>query len=118
MIRRPPRSTLFPYTTLFRSLLGAGVPLDRALAFTAQHAGHDGLAEAVRQVRRAVQAGASLPHALPPHPPYFYPLFLALVAAGEAGGPLEIGFQRLSEHLGEGAGLPSPRRAPLPYPPP
>src|SRR5206468_5652183 len=27
MIRRPPRSTLFPYTTLFRSL--AGAPLDR-----------------------------------------------------------------------------------------
>src|SRR5260221_13818716 len=30
MIRRPPRSTLFPYTTLFRSLrvgLGAGVPV-------------------------------------------------------------------------------------------
>src|SRR2546422_3152549 len=24
MIRRPPRSTLFPYTTLFRSLAGAG----------------------------------------------------------------------------------------------
>src|SRR3712207_8213640 len=24
MIRRPPRSTLFPYTTLFRSELGAG----------------------------------------------------------------------------------------------
>src|SRR3712207_8451376 len=24
MIRRPPRSTLFPYTTLFRSLNGAG----------------------------------------------------------------------------------------------
>src|SRR2546430_3747439 len=24
MIRRPPRSTLFPYTTLFRSVLGAG----------------------------------------------------------------------------------------------
>src|SRR3712207_8657474 len=25
MIRRPPRSTLFPYTTLFRSLRGRGV---------------------------------------------------------------------------------------------
>src|SRR5690349_23800008 len=25
MLRRPPRSTLFPYTTLFRSLVGAGV---------------------------------------------------------------------------------------------
>src|SRR3712207_9159435 len=27
MIRRPPRSTLFPYTTLFRSSLGYGVHL-------------------------------------------------------------------------------------------
>src|SRR3712207_8104080 len=26
MIRRPPRSTLFPYTTLFRSLLGHKIP--------------------------------------------------------------------------------------------
>src|SRR2546425_6857660 len=25
MIRRPPRSTLFPYTTLFRSLSGSGI---------------------------------------------------------------------------------------------
>src|SRR2546430_15525901 len=31
MIRRPPRSTLFPYTTLFRSLgKKLGVPVDRA----------------------------------------------------------------------------------------
>src|SRR5687768_17972151 len=26
MIRRPPRSTLFPYTTLFRSVAGADLP--------------------------------------------------------------------------------------------
>src|SRR5947209_15775214 len=30
MIRRPPRSTLFPYTTLFRSRLGPGGHLGRA----------------------------------------------------------------------------------------
>src|SRR5256885_12087286 len=30
MIRRPPRSTLFPYTTLFRSLDLAGVEFKRA----------------------------------------------------------------------------------------
>src|SRR2546426_5063491 len=29
MIRRPPRSTLFPYTTLFRSLLQTNVPNKR-----------------------------------------------------------------------------------------
>src|SRR3712207_8623224 len=29
MIRRPPRSTLFPYTTLFRSRAAAGADLDQ-----------------------------------------------------------------------------------------
>src|SRR2546430_8459712 len=29
MIRRPPRSTLFPYTTLFRSMTGSVVLLDK-----------------------------------------------------------------------------------------
>src|SRR2546429_9451518 len=29
MIRRPPRSTLFPYTTLFRSLGAVGVQIER-----------------------------------------------------------------------------------------
>src|SRR5256885_8592477 len=32
MIRRPPRSTLFPYTTLFRSLHGAAGRAGKALA--------------------------------------------------------------------------------------
>src|SRR5947199_7570595 len=31
MLRRPPRSTLFPYTTLFRSPARAVLPLDRVL---------------------------------------------------------------------------------------
>src|SRR2546429_3054376 len=30
MIRRPPRSTLFPYTTLFRSWIGVSMTLRRA----------------------------------------------------------------------------------------
>src|SRR2546427_6551816 len=30
MIRRPPRSTLFPYTPLFRSILGIAMVLDNA----------------------------------------------------------------------------------------
>src|SRR5260221_8786444 len=32
MIRRPPRSTLFPYTTLFRSLLAVNEALDKLAA--------------------------------------------------------------------------------------
>src|SRR5258708_25917443 len=35
MIRRPPRSTLFPYTTLFRSLFRGGAARNDAAAFGA-----------------------------------------------------------------------------------
>jgi len=104
------------WTRNVATLLGAGVPLDRALAFTAQHASHDGLAEAVRQVRRAVQEGASLADALARHPRYFDPLFVAMVSAGESSGALEIVFDRLSEHLEEGAELRSQVRTALLYP--
>src|SRR3712207_7825222 len=37
MIRRPPRSTLFPYTTLFRSDGGLGIHVMRALVAAADH---------------------------------------------------------------------------------
>src|SRR2546429_6674731 len=46
MIRRPPRSTLFPYTTLFRSL--AGLEAKRLAVFDQQRAG-----EPVRIARQA-----------------------------------------------------------------
>src|SRR2546426_6915016 len=60
MIRRPPRSTLFPYTTLFRSqdlLLGVRVLLRAFAGLVAQHAELDSLAgdqaaEGARMLRR------------------------------------------------------------------
>src|SRR3712207_7914481 len=40
MIRRPPRSTLFPYTTLFRSDVGGGERGPRDLDHRAEQPGH------------------------------------------------------------------------------
>src|SRR5467141_4806073 len=64
MIRRPPRSTLFPYTTLFRSELAGPVVADVG----AQHVGHAvrldaaqvGHRQHVRRVRGIVRAHAEL----------------------------------------------------------
>src|SRR5437764_11198148 len=39
MIRRPPRSTLFPYTTLFRSLRGSGEVAGQSRAPSVGHGG-------------------------------------------------------------------------------
>src|SRR3712207_7476856 len=53
MIRRPPRSTLFPYTTLFRSLAAQVLVADRHLAHEEEEA------------RRRLQAGEVV-EVLPP----------------------------------------------------
>src|SRR2546421_6217900 len=52
MIRRPPRSTLFPYTTLFRSLMTAATPA-RFAAASSKRPGSASL------MRRRVWASAS-----------------------------------------------------------
>src|SRR3712207_6903083 len=53
MIRRPPRSTLFPYTTLFRSRLGSRrVGRARERHAFALHAGVRGPPAALRLVQR------------------------------------------------------------------
>src|SRR3990167_3863073 len=72
MIRRPPRSTLFPYTTLFRSVhprVGEGVPVgdavhearDLALEQLGQRWRHAGLlrGHAFYQSRRCLRGGRS-----------------------------------------------------------
>src|SRR3712207_7534021 len=49
MIRRPPRSTLFPYTTLFRSA-GAEVPEGDVSSATSPPAPHRGQGSRLREV--------------------------------------------------------------------
>src|SRR3712207_7025815 len=56
MIRRPPRSALFPYTTLFRSLLRDGLPELLPYAVVA-HARHSACDHPRRRVRRGRHDG-------------------------------------------------------------
>src|SRR5258706_4109382 len=53
MIRRPPRSTLFPYTTLFRSQAAATPSVRQLVAWAAEHPAAD-LSVPARQVPRAL----------------------------------------------------------------
>src|SRR5690348_18120014 len=76
MIRRPPRSTLFPYTTLFRSLEGDRLVGDAGLVL----AGIDGR-EVVRRRRRVAD---------PPD-----------ASAVDEGDPLAVGRDRSEEHTSE-----------------
>ena len=70
----------------------------------------------LRDVRREVQGGVSLADALERHPRYFPPVFVAMVAAGESSGALDVVLERLSQHLEEVAELRSQIRSALLYP--
>src|SRR3712207_7076608 len=67
MIRRPPRSTLFPYTTLFRSLREEGRALGRGGAAVQRHRGADREqpGRGVPRLRQPERARPGRPPALP-----------------------------------------------------
>src|SRR3989441_1922828 len=66
MIRRPPRSTLFPYTTLFRSLaaLPKLAPAERKAAGAAANALKREFEEAFAAHERTLKAAAGVAHEL------------------------------------------------------
>src|SRR5436309_3950699 len=59
MIRRPPRSTLFPYTTLFRSRLDARRPFDRVVVVRSTSRTHTPFEHQMRQDRKSTRLNSS-----------------------------------------------------------
>lgn len=98
------------------TMLAAGVPLDRALAFATSHATHPRLAQASQMVRDAVQRGESLHNALHQSPNVFSPVVVAMAGAGEEAGALDASFARIASYLEEQDALHQRLRAALSYP--
>ncbi|MHC4519152.1 MAG: type II secretion system F family protein [Planctomycetota bacterium] len=114
-IELPRRATTHDLCRLARqlsTLLHAGMPLVPALSALVEqmqcpprHRGirwgqaADPLAQIVARVRDDVNAGSSLADAFGRQPGLFSPLFINMVAAGEAGGTLEVVLARLADIL-------------------
>src|SRR2546430_6701045 len=60
MIRRPPRSTLFPYTTLFRSLWRMGRPVQRVCLLHRSHPAGPDRAGLLSKFRRSEEHTSEL----------------------------------------------------------
>jgi general secretion pathway protein F len=114
--RLPRRTAVTLWARNFATLLGAAVPVDRALETTTVQTGHDGLTEALAAVRAAVQGGAHLSDALARHPAYFPTIVPAMVRAGESSGALDVVFAQLADYLDETAELRAQVRTALLYP--
>jgi general secretion pathway protein F len=90
------RSVLF-FTQELSTLLNSGIPLDRALAITAELTESAEFRSVVQDVLRVLKGGKSLADSLATHPAYFSELYINMVRAGEASGSLAVVFERLAE---------------------
>jgi general secretion pathway protein F len=103
-------------TRQLATLLHSGVPLVEALSALIEQVENPRLQSALTQTRDKVNEGTSLADALRAHPKLFEPLYVNMVAAGEASGTLDLVLSRLADHLDSQAQLKSKVMGALFYP--
>lgn len=104
------------FTRQFSVMLDAGLPLVQCLEILGEQEEHQGFRAIINTVRTDVESGSSLAEAMRKHPKAFDNLFVNMVAAGEAGGILDIILQRLSTYIEKIVKLKSQVKAALVYP--
>ncbi len=87
------------FTRQFSVMHDAGLPLVGCLEILGEQEEHRKFRGIIQQVRADVEAGSSLSDAMQKHPAAFDQLYVSMVAAGEAGGILDVILQRLSTYL-------------------
>jgi type II secretory pathway component PulF len=89
------------FTEQLAHLLGAGMTLDEALGILERRMKHPRLHGLSKNLHQALVDGRSLSQALRDYPRIFSPLYVNMVAAGEASGALADILKRLVGHLAE-----------------
>ncbi len=87
------------WTRQLAGLVGAGLPLERALTALADEAEQDTQRSLVAALRAEVNAGASFAKALAQHPREFSAIYVGVVGAGEQSGNLGLVLERLATDL-------------------
>lgn len=98
-VGRVGRKQLTQFTRQLSTLQDAGLPILRSLRILEQQQKPGTLRVAIRLVADDVESGATLSEAMAKHPKAFDRLYTNMVAAGEAGGVLEIILQRLADFM-------------------
>ena len=113
---RVPQKRLALFTRQFSVMLDAGLPLVQCLEILGEQEEHRAFSEIILAVRHDVEQGSGLADAMRKHPKGFDNLFVNMIAAGEAGGILDIILQRLSTYIEKVVKLKSQIKSALIYP--
>jgi type IV pilus assembly protein PilC len=104
------------FTRQFSVMLEAGLPLVQCLEILGDQEENRNFKAILEAVRNDVESGASLTDAMAKHPKAFDHLFTSMIAAGEAGGILDVILRRLSTYLEKSVKLRSQVKSALIYP--
>jgi type IV pilus assembly protein PilC len=103
-------------TRQLSTMVNSGMSLLRSLYVIEEQTESDKLREVWIDVRKDVEAGLALSHALQKHPDVFNELYVAMVQAGETGGILDMTLQRVATQLEKDAALRRQIKAAMIYP--
>ena len=113
---QPTPKDIAVFTRQFSVMVDAGLPLMQCLKILGDQQENKKFAEAIRQVERDVETGNTLASGMAASPKIFDDLYTNMVAAGEAGGILDIIFQRLSIYIEKAVKLRAAMRSAMVYP--
>ncbi|PKN05815.1 MAG: pilus assembly protein PilC, partial [Deltaproteobacteria bacterium HGW-Deltaproteobacteria-7] len=104
------------FCRIFSTMINAGLPLIQCLDLLAQQEQNKAFAKIIKAVKEDIEGGTSLTDALKKHPKVFDDLFTNLIAAGEAGGILDLVLGRLSAYLEKAMKLKAQVKSAMTYP--
>ena len=104
------------FTRQFATLIGAGLPMARSLRTAAEQSTSKPMRSVIEDITASVEAGKSLSDSLAQHPDVFGDVYLALVAAGEMSGTLDVALARLATQDEKDASMMSKIKGAMVYP--
>ncbi len=100
----------------FSTMIDAGLPIIQCLDILHSQQENKTFKKMLRKIKESVEGGMTLAEALKKYPKEFDDLFVNMVAAGEAGGILDVILRRLAAYLEKAAKLKSKVKGALTYP--
>jgi type IV pilus assembly protein PilC len=104
------------FCRIFSTMINAGLPLIQCLDLLAQQEQNKAFSKIIRSIKEDIEGGTSLTNALKKYPKIFDDLFVNLIAAGEAGGILDVILERLSSYMEKAMKLKSRVKGAMTYP--
>lgn len=104
------------FSRQFATMINAGLPIIQCLDLLSAEEQNRTFSRIIASVKTDIEQGHSLTDSLKKHPAVFDELFVNLVAAGEAGGILDVILNRLSSYLEKAMKLKSKVKGAMVYP--